>query len=82
MPAPLRMTSSSTYLTAFETVTEMEMRPFIGEASGQEKAKALVELNPKAVLEDKELPYLPDPINPKEKEKSFKIRIPNIFKRK
>lgn len=54
----------------------------VGEMAGQEKAKALVELNPRAVLEDKELPYLPDPINPREKEKSFKIRIPNIFKRK
>ena len=46
---------------------------------GEEKARALVKDNPQAVLDDKEIPYLPDPINPKEKEKSFKINIPNIF---
>jgi protein-tyrosine phosphatase len=46
---------------------------------GEEKARALVKDNPQAVLDDKEIPYVPDPINPKEKEKSFKINIPNIF---
>ncbi len=46
---------------------------------GEEKARALVKDNPQAVLDDKEIPSLPDPINPKEKEKSFKINIPNIF---
>jgi hypothetical protein len=46
---------------------------------GEEKARALVKDNPRAVLDDGEIPYLPDPINPKEKEKSFKIKIPNIF---
>ncbi len=46
---------------------------------GEEKASALVKDNPQAVLDDKDIPYLPDPINPKEKEKSFKIKIPKIF---
>jgi len=46
----------------------------------EEKARALVKDNPRAVLDDKEIPYLPDPINPKEKEKSFKIKIPNMFR--
>ena len=49
---------------------------------GEEEARALVKDNPQAVLDDKEIPYLPDPINPKEKEKSFKINIPNIFRYK
>ncbi|GAG22968.1 unnamed protein product, partial [marine sediment metagenome] len=46
---------------------------------GEEKARALVKDNPQAVLDDKEIPYLPEPSNPKEKEKSFKIKIPKIF---
>ncbi len=46
---------------------------------GEEKARALVKDNPQAVLDDKEIPCLLEPINPKEKEKSFKINIPNIF---
>ncbi len=46
---------------------------------GEEKARALVKDNPQAVLDDEEIPYLPDPVNPKEKEKSFKINIRNIF---
>jgi len=47
---------------------------------GEENARALVKDNPQAVLDDRKIPYLPEPINPKEKEKSFKIKIPNIFK--
>jgi len=46
---------------------------------GEEETRALVKDNPQAVLDDKDIPYLPEPINPKEKEKSFKINIPNIF---
>ncbi len=49
---------------------------------GEEKARALVKDNPQAVLDDKEIPYLPEPLNPKEKERSFKINIPNLFKHK
>ena len=45
----------------------------------EEKAHALVKDNPQAVLNDGEIPYLSDPINPKEKEKSFKIKSPKIF---
>ena len=47
---------------------------------GEESARALVKDNPQAVLDDGEIPYVPDPINPKEKKKSFKIKIPNIFR--
>ncbi len=46
---------------------------------GEEKARAFVNDNPQAVLNDKEIPYLPETLTPKEKEKSFKIKIPNIF---
>lgn len=48
----------------------------------EEKARALVRENPRAVLDDEEIPYLDDPINPKEKAKSIKINIPGIFKDK
>jgi len=47
---------------------------------GEESARALVKDNPRAVLDDGEIPYVPDPINPKEKKKSFKIKIPKIFR--
>jgi len=52
-----------------------------GEEIGKKNAGFLVRKNPQAVVEDRAIPYLPEPINPKEKEKSFKIRIPDIFKR-
>lgn len=52
------------------------------EILGEKEARFLVEDNPQAVLDDLELPYLPDPVNPKEKEKTFKIKIPGFFKHK
>jgi len=52
------------------------------EIIGKEEAQALVKKNPQAVLNNQEIPYFPEPINPKEKEKSIKIKIPQFFKRK
>lgn len=49
---------------------------------GEKTAHSLVMENPQAVLDDQELPYFPQPINPKEKEKSFNIKIPSFFRRK
>jgi protein-tyrosine phosphatase len=48
---------------------------------GEDGAKALVEDNPGAVLEDKEIPYLPEAENPSKKERRIPIRIP-FLKRK
>jgi len=47
---------------------------------GKKEAKALVKDNPKAVLEDREIPYLPEVLNPAERERKFKFKIPSIFK--
>ena len=47
---------------------------------GEEYANALVKDNPQAVLNDQKLPHLPDPVNPKEKQKSFLMRKPKLFK--
>jgi len=47
---------------------------------GEERAKALVKDNPAAVLDDKEIPELPEPENLREKKKSFKIKLPSFFK--
>lgn len=47
---------------------------------GKDEARALVDDNPQAVLNDEEIPYLAEPISPKEKEKSFKLHIPGIFR--
>jgi protein-tyrosine phosphatase len=45
-----------------------------------EKAKALVRDNPQAVVDNQELPYTPEPVDPKEKEKKLMIKIP-FFKK-
>lgn len=49
---------------------------------GTEKANALVKENPQAVLGDQEISYFPQPINPREREKSFNIKIPSFFRSK
>jgi protein-tyrosine phosphatase len=46
----------------------------------KEQAQALVEENPQAVVDNKELPFLLQAINPKKRERPFSIRIPKIFK--
>jgi len=43
---------------------------------GEERARALVCDNPEAVLEDREIPYRPEAINPAEKEKKLRVKIP------
>jgi len=43
---------------------------------GKKMAKALVWDNPKAVLENKEISFFPEPVNLKEKEKKFRLNIP------
>jgi len=55
-----------------------------GEVIGAEAARALVQDNPAAVIEDKPIPYQPDPISPEPSipEKHFKLRIPTFFKSK
>jgi protein-tyrosine phosphatase len=47
---------------------------------GKEQTQALVNDNPSAVINDQELPFLLTPTNPREKEKSFNIKIPRIFR--
>jgi protein-tyrosine phosphatase len=47
---------------------------------GSEGALALVEANPRAVLEDRELPYLPSPVDPRKSRKSFPLRVKGLFK--
>jgi protein-tyrosine phosphatase len=49
---------------------------------GEIRAKNLVIDNPQAVLDDRELPHLENPIDPKSVEKTFKIKIPRIFRKK
>jgi len=48
---------------------------------GKTRASALVNDNPQAVIEDREIPALPSPLNPKEKRKSWVIRLPGFLKR-
>ncbi|MBA7694409.1 hypothetical protein ES703_103018 [subsurface metagenome] len=43
---------------------------------GAERARALVVDNPKAVLEDRELPFFTEAINPDEKKKKLNLKIP------
>lgn len=48
-------------------------------AIGKDEAHALVADNPEAVLEDRPIPYLPSPKDPRKSRKSFSIRIPSFF---
>jgi protein-tyrosine phosphatase len=48
-------------------------------AVGRDEAGSLVWDNPKAVVENRELPYRPEPVSPEEEKKSFRIKIPKIF---
>ncbi len=52
------------------------IRPVIEE----EYAHALVHENPEAVLNDQRLPFVPDPVDPKAKKKSFVLKRPKFFK--
>ncbi|GAG57688.1 unnamed protein product, partial [marine sediment metagenome] len=45
---------------------------------GGKKARALVVDNPKAVLEDRELPFFSEPVNPDEKKKKLSLKIPFV----
>jgi protein-tyrosine phosphatase len=49
---------------------------------GEEKARVLVKDNPQAVLEDKEIPYLLEAVNPDEAHKRFKIKVPRVFSKR
>lgn len=54
----------------------------IQDAGGEEKARALFIQNPLAVLSNREIPYIPEPINPQKEERSLKVKVPNIFRRR
>jgi len=47
---------------------------------GKVRASALVNDNPQAVLEDREIPFLLSPIGPKTKKKPFSIKLPRFVK--
>jgi protein-tyrosine phosphatase len=49
--------------------------------AGNEVSVALVRHNPRAVLEDREIPYLPEPKDPRKSRRSLWIRIPNFLRR-
>lgn len=51
------------------------------ELAGEEATRALVEDNPRAVIEDKEIPYHPQPQNPEQKKKSLSIKLPFFSKK-
>ena len=57
-----------------------EARKFIRSTMGEKIEDALFIKNPEAVLQDKNLPYRPDPTGPKQKRQQYvKIRIPRFF---
>jgi len=47
---------------------------------GRDKASALVEDNPRAVIEDREIPFHPDPVHPEGKEKKLKMKFPGFLR--
>jgi len=59
-----------------------QARNQIEELAGGETAQALVSDNPQAMLAGKEIPYRPDPITPKGRMKSLKVKLPGFFSKK
>lgn len=59
-----------------------EARKRVETIIGEEKARVLVKDNPQAVLEDKEIPYLLEAVNPDEAHKRFKIKVPRVFSKR
>jgi protein-tyrosine phosphatase len=49
---------------------------------GGEKASALVRENPRAVLEDREIPEYSYPTDPRKSKKSFQVKIPGFLRRR
>jgi len=47
---------------------------------GDAGASALVTDNPRAVIEDRDIPYHPDPVDPAGRDKKFKLRIPGFLR--
>ena len=54
----------------------------VGQMIGKEKAGALVNDNPRAVLENKDIPYLPPPVDPRASKRSVSFSWRGLFKRK
>jgi len=52
----------------------------ISEIIGAEEATALVEDNPRAVINNREIPFFKDPFNPTKKKKTFFIKIPHFLR--
>lgn len=48
----------------------------------EEVVEALVRDNPSAVVEDRAIPFIPDPCKPKKKNKSFRIKLPGFLRMK
>lgn len=47
---------------------------------GRDKASALVRDNPRAVIEDREIPFHPDPVQPEGKERTLKMKFPGFLR--
>ena len=58
-----------------------EARNSAEETIGEEGARCLVRDNPLAVLEDREIPYCPPPVDPRKAKKSLSFRIPAFLRR-
>jgi len=48
---------------------------------GEERAKAMVKENPQAVLDDQQIPYFSEPVNPEEKERKLRVKLPGFLGR-
>lgn len=47
---------------------------------GEAGASALVEDNPRAVIEDRDIPYRPEPVDPAGKDKKLRLKIPGFLR--
>jgi protein-tyrosine phosphatase len=58
-----------------------EAAKLVSALAGDEVARSLVERNPRAVLNDHEIPYLPAPRDPRKAARAMRLGIPRIFRR-
>jgi len=58
----------------------IETARIIAESKDEDAAVALVRDNPRAVIDDRLIPYLPDPVDPAAKKKSMKIKLPSFLR--
>jgi hypothetical protein len=66
--------------TALRVSRELHTLEIAAAVVGKAGASALVTDNPRAVIEDRDIPYRPEPVDPAGKGKKLILRIPDFLR--